>query len=41
MQIIINKSKAINNGDTMEIECTLEFIEQRCFTHIMKEKFKD
>ena len=30
-KVRINKSKAINRGDSVEIECTLEFIGQRRF----------
>ena len=35
-KVRINKSKAINRGDGMEIERTLEFIEQRRFIDILK-----
>ena len=34
-------NKAINRGDAMEIECTLEFIGQRRFIDILKGKLKD
>ena len=37
----INKSKAINPGDDMEIEFTLEFMGQRRFIDILKENFKE
>ena len=36
-----NKSKAINRGDFLEIECTLEFIGQRWFIDIFKGNLKD
>ena len=40
-KVRINKSKAINRGDGMEIECTLEFIGQRRFIDILKGNLKD
>ena len=40
-KVRINKSKAINRGDGMEIECTLEFIRQRRFINILKGHLKD
>ena len=40
-KVRINKSKAINRSDGMEIECTLEFIGQRQFIDILKGNLKD
>ena len=40
-KVRINKSKAINRGDGMEIECTLEFTGQRRFIDILKGNLKD
>ena len=40
-KVRINKSKAINRGDGMEKECTLEFLGQRRFIDILKENLKD
>ena len=40
-KVRINKSKAINCDDGMEIECTLEFIGQRRFTDILKGYLKN
>ena len=40
-KVSINKSKAINRGDGMKIECTLEFIGQRWFIDILKGNLKN
>ena len=40
-KVRINKSKAINRGDGMEIECTLKFIGQRRFPDILKGNLND
>ena len=40
-KVRINKSKAINRGDGMEIQSTLEFIGQRRFIDILKRNLKD
>ena len=40
-KVRINKSKAINRGDGIEIECALEFIGQRRFINISKGNLKD
>ena len=40
-KVRINKSKAINRGDGMEKECTLEFLGQRRFIDILKGNLKD
>ena len=40
-KVRINNSKAINRGDGMKIECTLEFIGQRRFIDILKGNLKD
>ena len=40
-KVRINKSKAINRGDGIEIECALEFNGQRRFINISKGNLKD
>ena len=40
-KVRINKSKAINHGDGIEIECALEFIRQKRFIDISKGNLKD
>ena len=40
-KVRMNKSKAINRGDGMEIDCTLEFIGQRRDIDILKRNLKD
>ena len=40
-KVRMNKSKTINRGDGMEIECTLEFIGQRWYIDILKGNLKD
>ena len=40
-KVRINKSKAINRGGGMEIECTLEFIGRRRLVDILKGNLKD